>query len=221
MIDHLEERKQIIEVCRLLTTHNLVGAHGHVSLRLGGSDQMLVTPAMAPFLATPEALITVEIEGDSEAETRAAMEWPLHRAVYRARRDTKAIVRFHTATVDAVGAVVTSLPVLHGRGSYVGAVNVWKAVAPISNSERSRAVAEYLNKDAGLILRGNGAFAVGSTMEEAFVRAIYLEESAERFLLASHVGRPVAFTSGEISIRTSLAADPYGRAWDFLKAHTS
>jgi ribulose-5-phosphate 4-epimerase/fuculose-1-phosphate aldolase len=69
------------------------------------------------------------------------------------------------------------------------------------------------------LLRGNGQVAVGRTIPEAVMMAIYLEEAAEVLYGALQIGTPIPLTSMESSQRQVEALPPVDmeRAWNFFK----
>ena len=70
------------------------------------------------------------------------------------------------------------------------------------------------------MLRSHGAVSVGADIVEAFVFAIYLEETARRQYLARAIGTPYALDAGEVEkIGTNLRRPHLLRkVWDYHHA---
>ena len=213
----------LLRAADILTARGLIEAHGHLSVRGAGATPgctFVITPRRAPSLVDARDLVVLDgARPDSAGAARAALEWPLHAAIYKARPDVFAIARTHPSAVDAAGIRHDVLPVLHGRGSYVGEASVANLSAPVDTAERADHVARLLGGGGAVVLRGNGAVTVGRTMVEAAVRAIYLDETA-RLLLAGPLETVRTFSADEVAVRAGAPGDPYTRTWEYLDTVT-
>ena len=81
-------------------------------------------------------------------------------------------------------------------------------------------VAAALGKRPAILLRGNGQVAVGRSIAEAVMMAIYLEEAAAMLYGALQVGAPVFLSSDESASRQeeTLPAVDLERAWNYFKS---
>ncbi len=73
-----------------------------------------------------------------------------------------------------------------------------------------------------ILLRGNGQVAVGRTIPEAVMMAIYLEEASDMLYGALQIGNPVFLTAEESVTRSVEALTPVDmeRAWNYYKNKT-
>jgi HCOMODA/2-hydroxy-3-carboxy-muconic semialdehyde decarboxylase len=172
-------RDAVAATARMLSRAGLVEAFGHVSARVG--EGAVITSVLP--LARCRAADTVVVDADgipSEGPgEHLPLEAPMHLALYRARPDVMAICRGHPPAAVVWGTGTTELPLRHGLGALAGArVPVHPDVALVTDSEAGDAVARTLGGHHALLLRGNGALAVGSSLGKAAVRLWYLEQRA-------------------------------------------
>lgn len=214
-------RREIIRVCRILEGLGLVEGFGHVSARLS-DDLILITPARAPGLAQAADLFTFNLTGDLMAgptEVGPPLERWLHLAVYRARPDVQAICRTHSRMAAALGVANQPLHPAHGFGGMLGlTVPVHPENDLITNDAMGQMVAAALGDGAAILLRGNGGVITGSSLRQACVRAIYLEEAAWLQVVAMNVGGAIPFTAAELQARARWHEVEMERAWEYYSA---
>jgi ribulose-5-phosphate 4-epimerase/fuculose-1-phosphate aldolase len=213
-------RHDVIRVCRVLDGMGLVEGFGHVSARLPDGN-VLITPARGLRLAEESALLVFNLGGDlvSGEGIPAPLERWMHLAVYRARPDVGAICRTHSRYAVALGAAGTPIQAAHGFGGMLGLrIPVHPESDLIADDALGRAVAATLGEGAAALLRGNGALVVGSTLKQACVRAIYLEEAAFVQVAAAGVGGAIPFTAEELARRARWYEVEVDRAWEYYTA---
>lgn len=157
---------------------DLAQAFGHVSARWRGGFAITST---LPFAgAGPDDVIIVADPADPPSGGGdVPLETPMHAAVYLERPDVGAICRGHPPAAVAWGVGTDDLPLLHGLGALAGErVAVHLDVDLVATLTQGAAVAATLRGDFAVILRANGALAVGSTPLEALTRLYFLEERA-------------------------------------------
>jgi ribulose-5-phosphate 4-epimerase/fuculose-1-phosphate aldolase len=211
-----ELRQKIVTACRIMDGMGLTEGFGHMSARLPDSDRILITPAMGPGMAQAELLLTFALDGSrvDEIDTPAALETPMHLAIYRARPDVGAICRTHSRHAVVMGVLNQPIATAHGFGGMLGlTINVHQEIDLIVDAAMGDAVADSLGDDVALLLRGNGALATGSDIEHAAAHAIYLEEAAMIAVLGG--GKAQAFTPSELEKRARWYGNEARRAWDY------
>jgi hypothetical protein len=78
-------------------------------------------------------------------------------------------------------------------------------------------VAACLGGGRAMLLRGHGANVAGTSIQEAIVAAIYLEQEALAQWRAMAIGQPVFFSQDELDRTGPVAFDPisFDRAWRY------
>jgi ribulose-5-phosphate 4-epimerase/fuculose-1-phosphate aldolase len=172
-------RTEVARVARMVSRAGLVEAFGHVSAR---TESGFAITSTAPMLgATVEDVVDVDLAaGPVEGPVDLApLETPLHAAVYAARPDVGGICRGHPPSVVVWGTGLDELPLLHGLGGLAGhPVRVHDDVELVTTAEAGAKVVATLGSASSVILRANGALAVGRDPVEAATRLYFLEERA-------------------------------------------
>lgn len=221
MMPYTDLRAKIITACRIMDGMGLTEGFGHMSARLPDGEHILITPAVAPGMAQADHLLTfhqsgARIDTDSTQPMRAALETPMHLAIYRARPDVGAICRTHSRYAVILGAANHPLRTSHGFGGMLGsAIPVHPESDLIVDAAMGDALAATLGTGAALLLRGNGALAVGQDVEQAVIHAIYLEEAALVGVLAANAGGAVPFSKDELQRRARWYTNETARAWAY------
>jgi ribulose-5-phosphate 4-epimerase/fuculose-1-phosphate aldolase len=222
MQDRSDLESEIIAACRVLTNFKMVEGFGHVSARLPGSENILITPRKALALVSRVDLVELDPAGQQVAgQGRPPLEVPMHLAVYRRRPQVAALCRAHPRAVASFAASCEPIQTAHGFGANLGPlVPVFTQPFLIADAELAEGLADALGDCEAVILQANGMLATGESVPDACVKAIFLEEMAEIQLAARAAGlTPKAF-SPETAARRRGMDQPHEpvRAWEFYLA---
>lgn len=202
---------------RILAATGLVTAFGHLSVR-AGDDRMVITPprplgeltACSPFVALDL--------GSEELPAGAAKESWIHLAIAERRPEVRAICRAQPETTTALVAAGAHLRPLHGQGSFLGAeVPVFDDSRLVRDRGRADLLAERLGEAPGLVMRGNGAVTVGSSVPHAVARMWVLEASARITATAASAGTPTPLPEAEQEAWRQAEIELCQRIWDHLR----
>jgi ribulose-5-phosphate 4-epimerase/fuculose-1-phosphate aldolase len=197
---------------RILSRAGLVQAFGHVSAR-DGDDGFLLTSTAPLQLQTFGTIHRLDVAAAAGGEG-IPLEAPLHAAIYAARPDVGAICRTHSRAAVAWGVRGLVPPLLHGLGGLAGAVAAsTDAIDLVTTAAQGADTASALGSADCLLVRGNGNIATGSTLEQATVRAWFLEERAQVALDAG----PDAAALTDLDTRSRHFAAEEARAWRWLQ----
>jgi 3-dehydro-4-phosphotetronate decarboxylase len=164
------------------------GSTGNLSVR--DKERVWITPTGCSLKGlSPKHIACVDMEGAPLNDNRASKEYPFHLAIYRARKDARAIVHLHSTYAVALScleALDREMPLPPITPYYL------MRVAPLAVLPYYRpgsvALAEAVEKAAPshncMLLRNHGLVCAGSTLSEAVDRAEELEQTARlRFIL--------------------------------------
>jgi 3-dehydro-4-phosphotetronate decarboxylase len=155
------------------------GSTGNISVRVGG--EVWITPTGESLSnLTPARLACVDIEGASRNENRPSKEFPFHLAVYRQRKEARAIVHLHSTYAVALSCLESFDPAEPLTPYY------YMRVAPLGVlpyfRPGSQALAEAVETAAHahhcMLLRNHGLICSGSSLTEAVDRTEELEQTA-------------------------------------------
>ena len=212
----LAERAAVCETARELDRLGLVaGASGNVSLLIPADPPLVaITPSRKPYRTMTAGDVPVidlasePVLGDLPPSSEAA----LHLAVYRARKDAKAVVHTHSvyATVCAVAgievpAVIDEVAVIVGGGVRV------TDYAPPGTEELADKAVEALEDRSAALISNHGLVTLGKDLETAMDIAVLVERAAHICIITRLLGRqrplpPEALAAEEALFRMGLSA---------------
>ena len=189
--DVVEMKGRVALATRMLAREGIVGSSGHVSMRIAGTNRVLVGPAdVTRNNITADDVVTVDLNSKQlEGKRRQPNETEIHTGIYRARPDVMSVV--HTHPTYSVVFSITKNPILpvHMHGAiFADGVPVFDSVGHVNTKELGDGLARALGNRRAVLLKMHGAAIVGVSLEEAFVAAIQLEENAQQQLLAEASG---------------------------------
>ena len=187
-----ELRERVARVCNLVWERRLVTAtEGNVSARVPKTNYIIIKPSGFHMRdVTPDSLIIVDVHGKViEGKFKPSVETPMHTAVYRNRPDVGGVVHTHQVYATALGVAGVSIqPILLGLKLILGFPIVPYHLG--GTQELADAVVRKLGKRRrGVVLQNHGILAVGSTVEDAFDTALYMEEAAKTQFIAMLAGK--------------------------------
>ena len=180
-------RQQLADVCRVLFRLHLVDYMGHPSVRLPGTDRVLIKPQHSVHIRSqdrirPEDMAVIDLDGTPlQGEQRPPGERFIHTRIYRARPDIQAIVHTHQpmATVMSIGSAPI-LPVLHVGGELIERpVPIWPCAKLVTDDQLGDELARAMGDHAAVLLQGHGVATGAASLPEAALQAIHLEQQAE------------------------------------------
>ena len=220
--------EDLVAASRILATHEVVDAYGHVSARSDRRpDRFIMSRSLAPALVTAADLVEHDLESEALADKRKGfIERYIHGEIYRMRPDVIAVVHSHSAAVIPFGVTRTPLRPIYHMGSFL-----WSG-APVFDIRRvredndllvrdrplGRALAESLGSASCVLMRGHGMTVIGESIPEAVFRAIYTQMNARMQLQALALEGPLEFLS-ETEGRNATRANrtTMERPWELWK----
>jgi HCOMODA/2-hydroxy-3-carboxy-muconic semialdehyde decarboxylase len=211
-----DTREDVIAAARALAALGYIHAFGHVSIRWG--PHLLITPTRPPFTAQrPEDLLEVDYSGavlTGDVRGRP-LEVFLHIGIYQARSDVQAICRTHAPAASIWPEGGRTPAIAHGFGGFVEPLASYADCDLVHDPERGARAAAALGTAHGLLLRGNGALAVGSSLGQAAARMWSLEERCANALRQGGAG--VTFSRTDYEARKRWYAVEEQRVWNWMK----
>jgi L-fuculose-phosphate aldolase len=183
---------QVAGIMRRLYDRRLTtSSGGNVSAR-DERGTLWITPAgLDKSVLRAADIVAVETDGAAQDGGRPSSELPLHTAVERARPDAGAIVHAHSPALVAFSVCheTPELSRLPRAEAFCGPL-AYVPYAEAGSDELGRRAVEALGRDARCaILENHGAFTLGATLTEAFLRYKCLEHAANALLLARALER--------------------------------
>lgn len=180
-------RDDLVSYYRWLREHGYNDSHsGNASVR--ENDFFWVTPTGAcAELLRPHDLVACPLEG--EIPQGASLDAALHRAVYLANPQSRAVLHSHGAYTVALtfDGKDYAPPDFEGR-YYFERVPVLEIPYAAYWAEAPRLVAETLATHRITVVRGHGVYACGESLELAYKWTCSLELSAKTAAIARQLG---------------------------------
>jgi HCOMODA/2-hydroxy-3-carboxy-muconic semialdehyde decarboxylase len=203
---------------RAIGRAGLAHAYGHCSARLD-EHTFMVSPAKPMGLVTVEDdPVVVPVRGPLPAGTLGEVR--LHQQIYLRRADVRGIVRYQSPRLMSLSSMGRTPLARHGFGSYFAPqAPLWSDPRLVRDDDRAAAAAELLGHARAIVLRGNGAVAVGASLQEACVMAWYLEDAARVELDVLATGLPgLVLDEEEAAARATTQGLIIERMWEWLTA---
>jgi L-fuculose-phosphate aldolase len=168
---------------------------GHVSVRLPDDPTRFLMKPHSVGLdeLTMENILTIDLDGNVVAGTsRRHSEVYIHSEILRARADVQSVIHTHPPYSVALSASGRALK-CYGQPSalFFEALGVYSdTVALIRTSAMGKAVATALGPHRAVLLKNHGVAVVGTSIEEAVINVIMLENAAQVQMIAEAAGDP-------------------------------
>lgn len=217
-----EARRLVAEALRIQYHLGLVDYLGHSSIRLP-DDRMVIKPKSSTTTTalgsvSPDDLMVVGLDGEvlSGTEIPPAELW-IHTEIYKRRPDVQAVVHTHQPAATLMGVLEAPiLPLLHVQSPVVKQpMPTWACPLLVTDTELGGELAAALGQHKACHLQGHGIVSVATTLQEATVQAIHLEQLAEISYKALAAGQqPRVITETEITTLESQL-NPVAARWAY------
>lgn len=187
-----ELRRDLAAATRMLVDAGILGYSGHLSVRTGDGERLLIQPVddvRAHLL--PGRLLVVRLDGEVVSGAgRPPSELPIHTEIYRRRPDVSAVAHFHhdPTTVFTMVSGHPVVPVKNHASRWSSGVPVHDDPSHIATAEQGRALAETLGDGYAALLRAHGEVVVAESIQELFADAVHFVENASALARALALG---------------------------------
>lgn len=210
-------KNELVKYCQKLDQKGFGANHdGNITAKC--EDVLLATPtAVSKGNINYEMIITLDDQGNKiEGSGKPFSEIKLHLAAYRAREDAKAVVHAHPPFATARGLL--NLPIIPALPEAIVSLGDTVPVTAFSmpgTKENEASVIDILNSADVFMMAGNGVFAVGSNIEQAYLRVELVEHLAKIDYYAKAMGMPMELSRINIDSllekRAAAGLGPKGR----------
>jgi L-fuculose-phosphate aldolase len=217
----MAERQQLVDCIRMLEKAEIIDFNGHCSIRVGDNRILINQGNCQRSQLTVDDIVTIDMDGNLiEGKAKPPLEFHLHTGLYRARSDISAVVHAHPKWSTFLTMTGHTYKPVFAQGVLPGEAPVLDTPASINTREMADALAGVLGSRASVLMKSHGAAAVGKSIIEAFVLAVYLEENSYRQYMAMQIGDPYVFTAEEqeAAIEKLWTASLFQRTWDHYLA---
>lgn len=201
----IEKTQQRLIESGLIIDHHDLGdmTRGHVSIRVPGDpDHFYMKPHSFGFdEITPENMVLCNMDGEKVGGTgRKHSEVYIHSEIYKARPDVNSVIHAHPPYAVAFSATGQKLqPISQPSVAFSDGLPYFtEAIDLIRTPALGMGVANALGKCKAVLMRNHGVSIVGSSVEEATILLIMLENACQIQLAAMAAGVGETFTDAQI-----------------------
>lgn len=188
-------RQELSDISKRAFLRNLVGGTGgNMSVRIPGSDKVLITPSGVSLAdVEPETNLLMRLDGtilENPLNLLPSKETGFHLAVYELRPDVGAIAHVHPAYATAFSREGKPLPM-----ATITARMILKEVPAVGSAlpgsrELCELVKEAIVRHPGvkaLLMTEHGVLALGSDIKAAYYLADLVENTAQVAFVAGNI----------------------------------
>ena len=212
----------LADALRMLEAAEVIDFNGHMSCRVPGTENILINSGKSVrSRITAADIIAIDMDGKPvEGDVVPPMEFHIHTEIYRRRPDVNAVAHTHPLWSTLFSMVGETVQPVTMQAAVMGPVQAFAKTASINRQDLAVELAATLGSHRVVMLKSHGAVVVGADIVEAFVLAIYLEETAKRQYLARALGTPYALAAAEVEKIGANLRKPHllRKVWDFHHA---
>jgi len=224
--------EKIVTANRILAKEEVVDGFGHVSMRHPEDPgRYLLSRSRSPELVESADILEYTLDGaciDDKGGMKPYAERFIHGAIYKARPDVMSVVHHHAYPVVTFSATKMPIrPLMHTTAVIGHEIPVWdirEKFGPntnmlVTNMDQGGDLAKKLADNRMVMMRGHGATAAATTIEDAVISSIYLQIAARQQLDALTIGGEVTYLSeGEIDgqIDPEVTTFVFPRIWEYF-----
>ena len=216
----LQQLKQdLVDALSMMERAEVIDFNGHMSCRVPGTEHILINSGKSVRSALRvEDIIEIDLDGKPiGTDVVPPMEFHLHSAIYRKRADVNAVAHTHPVWSTLFSMTGQAVQPVTMQAAVMGPVQTFAKTASINQRDLGEELADALGPHRVCMLKSHGAVTTGADIVEAFVLAIYLEETARRQYLARAIGTPYALTAAEVEKIGGNLRKPHllRKVWDY------
>ena len=167
------------------------GTSGNLSAVDPETGRVAITPTSYPYdIMQADDIVVIELDGTVvEGKHRPSSEWRMHCEIYKRRSDVRAVVHTHSPYATAFAVAGKRIPlILIEMVPFIGGdIPVADFRLPGSQELGVEAVKALSGRNACL-LANHGVVAIGNSLEQAHIRAVYAEDAARIYHHALGIG---------------------------------
>ncbi len=217
-----ELRQGLADALSMLERAEVIDFNGHMSCRLPGSGHVLINSGKSVRSAlTAEDIIAIDMDGRPvDGDVAPPMEFHIHTEIYRRRPDVNAVAHTHPLWSTLFSMAGERVEPVTMQAAVMGPIRSFPKTASINQKPLAEELAAALGPDRVIMLKSHGAVIAGTDVVEAFVLAIYLEETARRQYLARALGTPYVLAAKEVETIGANLRKPHllRKVWDYHHA---
>ena len=154
MDDETSLRRKTATLTRMLNLQGTIGMFGHVSVRVPGTDRILLSPGGGTDKATvrPDDIFVFDLDGNilHHPGGLIPLEWRIHTRIHRDRPECMCIAHLHARHATSLGIAGHDIVPVFLHGSFLhGGVPTWNNPRLVVNDEQAADLSRARRQDRG------------------------------------------------------------------------
>lgn len=187
-------KQHVQEIALKAYTESLVaGTSGNVSEYDHEQGLMAITPSNIDYkIMKPEDVVIMKLDGEIiEGKYKPSSEWRMHAEIYKNRKDVNAVIHTHSPRATSFAVLHESIPViLVEMLPFLGGDIPLAGFGLPGTEELGEKALEVLNNRNSCLMANHGVLVIGKNLEQAYIRAVYVEDAATIYHYARQLGKP-------------------------------
>ena len=193
-------KDKIIDIGKKLYLKNLtVATSGNISIK---TEEGIYITASGTSLGNlrEEDIVLIDFDGKEKSQGIASSEKKLHVAIYKLRKDVKAIIHTHPVYLTSFAVCNKELkePIMSENILYFEDIPVAKYAMPSSDELVANTIKHIKKRDV-VIMANHGAIALADNIEHAFSKIETAEYYAQVSIFSNIIGNPVSLPKKEVA----------------------
>jgi len=189
-----EMKKKVLETTLMSYDEGLfAGTSGNLSMCDPMRELVAITPSNIRYESmSEEDIMIIKMDGAViEGPHRPSSEWRMHTEILRQRKDVGAVVHTHSPYATSFAVIGSPVPLIliEMLGFLGGDIPLADFELP-GSMELGLSALNVLKNRNSCLLSNHGVLAIGPTIEQAHIRAVYVEDAAKIYSLALQAGTP-------------------------------
>ena len=224
--DEFAWRRKLAIMCRIVGLQESIGLFGHISIRIPGTDVVLMTPGAGSektavrtdqiFVFGMDGKIHYHPGGDRPMQIPA--EWRIHTQIHNDRPELGSIAHLHAHASTLLGIAQKPIQPVFAQGAmFKDGVPVWDNPRLVVTDAMAAALSKALGDKRACQMRGHGSVVVGATAEACLLACTFIEENARYQIEGDMLGGAMPLSPEEIAdcARGSVSGGLERMLWDY------
>ncbi len=208
-------RQEVYESLMELPKNRLVTMHsGTVSGRDPETGNIVIKPTGFRYdLLTPADLLVIDNKGKIlEGTLKPSSDTETHLYLYNHRPDIFGIVHTHSPYACIFAVLGRPIPAVMTSAALLGGEIPIGGYAAVGGEDIGSEIIKKIGKSSAIIMQNHGVYTIASTVWQATVDAVEVEDLAKIAHFASLHGKPIVLTDEQILEFQNIYSTRYGQS---------
>ena len=207
-------RQEVFESLLELPKNRLVTMHsGTVSGRDPKTGNVVIKPTGFRYdRLSPSDLLVMDIQGNIlEGTLRPSSDTETHLYLYRHRPDIFGIVHTHSPYACTFAALGKPIPAVMTSAALLGGDIPIGGYAAVGGEDIGSEIIKKIGKCSAIIMQNHGVYTIASTVWQATIDAVEVEDLAKIAIFAFQLGEPIKLSTVQIEEFQNIYRTMYGQ----------